>query len=480
MTSNHPSPEPVEPGGSAGGSAVKLPVAGVSRRGTLVVLLVTTAILLLGSGLFGTLLGVRASLEEIPTTMVGLIMSAYFVGFIVGTHLCVRIAAQVGHIRAFATFAAVVTAMALAHSIWVAVLPWMVFRFISGIALAGLALLIESWLNAQARAENRGRTFAVYMVVNLSAVAFGQLLLTAADPATFILFAVTAMLFALSLIPTSLLRVQAPVLHEPTGLSAADLARRSPVGVAGCLAAGIVGGAFWGMTPVYLTDIGHPGSMVATFMFVTIVGGMLSQLPIGRYSDGRDRRRVIFVVAILSAIAATLVMLGSFAPFGALAAAGFLFGAFMFPIYGLSVARAHDLLTPEQAMEATRGLLLIFGIGASFGPFTAGLVMSALGAWALFGWIAVIFAVLALYSRHRLRFSEAIPADAQSHFVPAALVSTQEMLELSEARAYPEPEREPEPEPEPEREHEQGRVPDQRQNQNRDDHQPPDSDPTRL
>ncbi len=426
------------PYGSPGGTIVPpADAAFISSRGTLTVLLLTTAILLLGSGLFGTLIGVRASLEEIPTTLVGLIMSAYFVGFIVGTHLCVRIAAQVGHIRAFATFAAVVTTMALAHSIWVGVLPWMIFRFVSGIALAGLALLIESWLNAQARPENRGRTFAVYMVVNLSAVACGQLLLTAGDPATFVLFAVTAICFALSLVPTSMIRVQAPVLHEPTGLGAGELARRSPVGVAGCFAAGVVGGAFWGMAPVYLTQIGHPGSMVATFMFVTIIGGMLSQLPIGRYSDGRDRRRVIFMVAVLSAIAAGLVMIATFAPFGVLAAAGFLFGAFMFPVYGLSVARTHDVLTPEQALEATRGLLLVFGVGASFGPFLASLVMSALGAWALFGWIAIVFVLLSLYSAHRMRLSEPMPPEAQSQFVPA-IATTHEALELAEAQAYPE------------------------------------------
>ena len=409
----------------------------VSPQATLIVLMVTTAILLLGSGLFGTLLGVRAGIEQIPTSMVGLIMSAYFVGFILGTHLCVRITTRVGHIRAFAAFAAIVTTMALAHSIWVAVLPWMLFRFISGIALAGLALIIESWLNAQTSPERRGRTFSTYMVVNLSAVACGQLLLTAADPATFVLFTTVAMLFALSLVPTSLVRVEAPVLHEASGLGVRALARRSPVGVAGCFAAGVAGGSFWGMTPVFLTLVGHAQAQIALFMFVTIVGGMLSQLPIGRYSDGRDRRRIIMMVSVLTTGAAALVMLASFAPFSMLALAGLAFGAFMFPIYGLSVARAHDLLRPDQALEATRGLLVVFGVGAAIGPFSAGLVMAIVGAWALFGWIALVYAVLAVFSAWRLRYSEAIPPEEQSNFVPAiTIATTHEALEMAEAQAY--------------------------------------------
>jgi MFS family permease len=425
MSSLHPAPNPTP--------AARL----VAAQATLMVLMVTTAILLLGSGLFSTLLGVRAGIEQIPTSTVGLIMSAYFVGFIIGTHLCVRITTRVGHIRAFAAFAAIVTTMALAHSIWVAALPWILFRFVSGIALAGLALIIESWLNAQTPPDRRGRTFSIYMVVNLSAVAGGQLLLMAADPASFVLFATVAMLFALSLVPTSLVRVEAPVLHGASGLGVRALGQRSPVGVAGCFAAGVAGGAFWGMAPVFLTLVGHAQAQIALFMFVTIIGGMLSQFPLGRYSDGRDRRRVILLVSALTAGAAGLVMLASFAPFRVLALAGLVFGAFMFPIYGLSVARAHDLLRPDQALEATRGLLVVFGVGAAIGPFAAGLVMSAIGTWALFGWIALVFAALALFSAWRLRFSEAIPPEEQSNFVPAiTIATTHEALEMAEAQAY--------------------------------------------
>ncbi len=116
----------------------------VSTRATIVVLLITTAVLLGGSGLFGTLLGVRASLEDFPPTATGLVMSAYFVGFILGAFLCVRIVAEVGHIRAFAAFAAVSAAIALLHVLWIDVLPWAVLRFVHGIAMVGLALIIES------------------------------------------------------------------------------------------------------------------------------------------------------------------------------------------------------------------------------------------------------------------------------------------------------------------------------------------------
>jgi MFS family permease len=418
----------------AGGSPPP-PEQFVSQQVTLLILLLTTAILLLGSGLFGTLAGVRASIEQFPTSMVGLIMSAYFTGFIVGTIACVHIVSRVGHIRAFAVFAAVVTATALAQSIWIDILPWLLFRFLAGLSLAGLTLIIESWLNARTPTDRRGRTFASYMMVNLLALAFGQLLLTTADPASFVLFSVVAMLFALSLVPMAVVRVEAPVLHPASRLGLVELSHRSPVSTAGCLAAGIAGGAFWGMAPVFLTQLGYLHAQVALFMFVTIIGGMLSQLPIGRFSDGRDRRRVIVLISALSAASAALVMIAAVAPFGALAGAGLLFGAFMFPVYGLSVARAHDLLTPEQALETTRGLMLVFGVGAAVGPFAAGLAMSALGPIALFGWMTLVFVALAAFSAWRLRFTEAVTPQEQSTFVPGIPI-TQETVQMFEAEAY--------------------------------------------
>lgn len=407
----------------------------ISPRATLFVLLLTTAILLLGAGLFNTLLGVRATIEQFDPSMIGLIMSAYFGGFILGTFVCVGIIGRVGHVRAFSAFAAIFTAMALAHVVWVSPLPWLLFRFVAGFAMVGMALVIESWLNAQASAEHRGRIFSTYMVVNLSAVAFGQLLLTTADPATFVLFAGAAMLFALSLVPTALVRVRAPAPQEAAGLGLRELLRISPVGVVGCFVIGVSGGSFWGMAPVFMTALGYEEGRVALFMFVAIIGGMLSQFPIGRFSDGRDRRKVILGVTTLAAVAAVAVTLATFAPFAALAAAAFFLGAFKFPIYGLCVARTHDVLRPDQALAATRGLMLVFGAGSVIGPFAGGVAMSVVGTMALFGWIALVLAILAAFTATRLRRNAPVPPEEQSHFVPH-YTATQEALELAEAEAY--------------------------------------------
>lgn len=103
-------------------------------------------------------------------------MSAQFAGFVLGAFLCVRIGADVGHIRPFAAVAAVATAITLTHVPWLDVLPRALLCFVHGLAMVATALIIASWLNAETAPERRGGVFAAYMVVKVSAPAVGQLL----------------------------------------------------------------------------------------------------------------------------------------------------------------------------------------------------------------------------------------------------------------------------------------------------------------
>lgn len=64
------------------------------------------ALLLLGTGLLNTLLALRGSGEGFSDQTLGLLGSAYFAGFILGTWLCPKLIRRMGHVRAFAFLAA--------------------------------------------------------------------------------------------------------------------------------------------------------------------------------------------------------------------------------------------------------------------------------------------------------------------------------------------------------------------------------------
>src|SRR5580704_16065468 len=147
-------------------------------------LLLGMGILMLGSGLQNTLLGLRATLEGFPTPVIGLVMSCYYVGYLSGTLLAPRLLQRVGHVRVFATLAALASVAALVQASWVHPLPWAAMRLVSGLCFAGIYVVAESWLNHRASRSNRGRLLAVYMLVLYLGLGAAQLLLIVTNPLT--------------------------------------------------------------------------------------------------------------------------------------------------------------------------------------------------------------------------------------------------------------------------------------------------------
>src|SRR5256714_314865 len=131
-------------------------------------------ILMLGAGLQGTLLGLRATLEGFPTPVTGLIMSCYYVGYLLGTLIAPRLLRRVGHVRVFAALAALASVASLVHASWVHPLPWGAMRLVSGLCFAGIYVVAESWLNHRASRTNRGRLLAAFMAVSILAAVLTQ------------------------------------------------------------------------------------------------------------------------------------------------------------------------------------------------------------------------------------------------------------------------------------------------------------------
>lgn len=380
-------------------------------------LLFSAAIMIMGNGLFGTLVAVRMDLDGIGVGTIGLVLAFYSAGFALGTIICPRIVLLVGHIRTFAAFAAIASATALFHALLVDPVVWAALRFITGVSMAVLFTIIESWLNARAVNAVRGRVMSSYMAVNYTAFGLSQPWLTAMDPAGFALFSVVAMLVSLSLVPLALTPVETPPVIKVKRFGLRTLIAISPLGVAGCFSVGLISAAFSGMGPVYARTIDVSPSWVAGFMMTAIFAGFLLQYPMGRLSDRFDRRQVILGIAIaLAVVSAALALFGGLSMTLMLCLLA-VFGGLSYTIYPLSLSHANDFMQPEQLVPAAAGLLLCYGIGAVFGPVMASRVMGFLGPSGLFVWTGTVAALLALFTVWRMTRRVAKPNEEQGSFV---------------------------------------------------------------
>jgi MFS family permease len=401
-------------------------------------LLLGIGILLMGLGLLGTSLGVRAVAEGFSDSVTGLVMSCYFAGFIAGSYLCPRLVRRVGHIRAFAAFAGTASACAFAHALLVDPLAWGLLRLVTGGCLLGVYLVVESWLNLESPAAQRGRVLAIYMTVTLLALALGQSLLRLDPSAGYPAFGVVAALFALGLVPVALTRLPEP---RPVGVPHQNLrlsVHGSPLGIGGTLVAGLASSAFWGMGAVFAQRLGLNGQGVATFMMTTILGGVALQWPIGLLSDRLDRRLVLFAAGLLSGVAALGTLLAALWSPPILYVGTFLLGGLLFPIYSLSVAYLNDRIEHEQMLEVSNAALLTYGGGAVLGPLAAGLSMHEWGPAGLFIYMATVLLGFALFALVGIYRSRPVPEPERTAFVSLTRTS-QAAVEMDPRTEAPEP-----------------------------------------
>jgi MFS family permease len=405
-------------------------------------LLLSVSLLLMGNGLQGTLLPVRASIESFSAIDIGIMGSSYFLGFAAGCVFGPYIVRRVGHIRTFTAMATIASCAVLIHAFVLNPVVWWLLRAATGICFAVLYMVIESWLNEKASNENRGTVFSIYTIINLTVVTIGQMMLVLDAPSNFILFSFASILVSLAAVPVAVSKSSEPAPVQSVKIDFRALFRTSPVGVIGCLAVGLANGAFWALAPVFAKGDSADVATVATFMSVAVIAGAVGQWPLGRMSDRMDRRRVILLTCTGAMGTAILLALLNPSMDKILLPAAFIYGLFAFPLYSLCVAHTNDFANESKYVEVACGLLLVYALGAVIGPVMASISMRLIGPGGLFAFTALVHACVIGYVLHRLRKREVAPMEEHISFADAMRVG----LTVSSVDTISHPESEQKPE----------------------------------
>jgi MFS family permease len=388
-------------------------------------LLLAILLLMAGAGFMGTLLSVRLEHAAVDALLIGRVTTAYFGGLTLGALYAGRVIERVGHIRAFAAFVALLTASTLSFALRQDVTLWIVLRFANGLAVAGVYVCLESWLNERAGREGRGLVLAAYMIALYAGQAAGQFLLELDRGSPGLPFIAGAILISVSIIPIALTRAISPTLGRFPPPSLGRLYAISPLGMVGAAVVGLILGAFYGLGAVYAQRLGLGLSGTAGFMSAVIVGGVALQWPLGWLSDHFDRRRVIVgAFAGAAAVAAALAVVGAAGVW--LLLLGGLFGGLSFALYPLCVAHANDHVAPELRVGASGALVLVYSAGAAAGPLLGSACLAGLGAPGLFAFVAVVAGLALMFALWRMTQRPSLPEDLQQPY--QALARTTPML----------------------------------------------------
>lgn len=391
--------------------------------GSIVTVMICAGLLLAGNGLFQTLMPLRADQEGYSTTLIGLLGTAYFGGFAIGCFFGPKLIMSVGHVRSFAGAAAILTVLCLAFPLFIDPYFWGLLRVLTGICLAALFIVVESWLNDRSSNENRGRILSAYIIVtNLTTMA-GQLMVNLHSTRENVLFMIVAMVICLSIVPLALTPTATPKPIPSAKLDLKGLIKISPVGAVGCLLVGAVEGAFWSLAPVFAQERGMIIADVTLLMAAFVLGGAISQWPLGWASDKMDRRYVIAGLAFGTVITGLVIGFAELPSGWPTYAMALLHGALMVPLYAMCLSHANDSAPNERMVEISGGLLLAYSVGATAGPLAAAVFMEDGNPGGLFVFIAVVLAALGLFVTFRLLSAPLTLKGERTDFVPVPKTS---------------------------------------------------------
>lgn len=383
------------------------------------------AFLAVGYGMILTYVGVYLKDLGLNDAVIGLINASFFLGAIGSSIFSQKIISSIGHIRSFATFASLMVISFLFHALFFNEYLWAILRFISGFAFYALLIIIESWLNEKSSATHRGKILAIYTIIFYLATAVGQLFLNIKGDTNYIIFILGSVLILFSVLFISMTKIKEPILKPFEKYSFPKLYSVVPLALMGSFIGGFFVGGFFTMIPIYLMQKYASFEMISLFMAFSIVGGLVSQWPIGLLSDKYGRRKLIaynsFYISIMC-----LIFIFVSSSINVVYILGFLLGFSVFSIYPLALARANDVVDENKdIVEISRALLFTYGLGSFISPIILGF-----GLYYYSEFIFVIFAILGLFLGFYSLSKKRVADDDMSVFVNVPVATGGNVIEL--------------------------------------------------
>ena len=398
--------------------------------------------IMIAHGLQMQVMGIRSVNENFNLITTGIFMSGYFVGYFLGSQTTPKLVQKVGHIRVFAAFASLASLSALVAAIYVNPFMWTLSRFLTGISLVSCYIVAESWLNDRATNKNRGQLLSAYMIILFGGLAIGMLLLNVSNPNNYEPFILVSILLSLALVPILLTKRSAPKFKKIGTISVNELFKISPLGTVSSFCTGLIHSAFFSLIAVYATTSNFTLFETSILLFLSTIAGVIFQGPIGYFSDKFERRKVIVVTTLLSALFALLaiifggeslqnmylsvkVPLSKIIFFISVA----LYAGLCLPLFSLNLAHTNDYVAKEKFVAAGGGLQLIFGIGAIIGPILCSLFMEIFNINGFFIFLMLSHLFIAIFGIYRMRVRESVD-NPDSTFTPVPATITPAGLEL--------------------------------------------------
>ncbi|MBT3701491.1 MAG: MFS transporter [Alphaproteobacteria bacterium] len=279
---------------------------------------------------------------------------------------------------------------------------WYLIRFVLGMAINGLFLMSETWINTIANDSNRGRYIGIYATVLAASFAAGPLLVPILGFDTLKPFVVCSVIVSMALVPLWFARKIVPEIEaHPFGLDIFRYFFLIPTIMGAVLLIAFIDFAAFGLLPVYAVKHGFEKEIATAMLSMAALGNVFLQLPIGWVSDRINRYTALILTTTITLIASLLVPYAidtSWLVWPLL----FIWGGFAYGIFTIALGIIGQRFQGAALVSVNATTAIVWGIGGIFGPPVGGVAMDVSGPdglmWSVAG-ACILFLILAIY-RH--------------------------------------------------------------------------------
>ncbi|WP_065204191.1 MFS transporter [Shewanella woodyi] len=323
----------------------------------------------IASGFLMSLIPLSLSSFGIDSSMVPWLASIFYLGLLIGATCIESIVAKIGHRVAFIVFLSVLISTILVMLAIPNAVTWLVSRFVAGFAVAGIFVVVESWLLMADSAKQRAKRLGLYMTSLYGGSALGQLGIGPVGVNGFFPYLCVLGLLMLAILPPLLVKSGQPKNEHNQKLKLSEIKKLSRPAILGCLVSGLLLGPIYGLLPVYITSQVDNPEQTGVLMATIILGGMLVQ-PLVSFLSPKVSKSLLMALFCLFGALAVFGILES-RSFMVMAVSYMLLGACSFALYPIAITLACDAISMEKIVSATEVMLLSYSVGSVLGPLCA-------------------------------------------------------------------------------------------------------------